>query len=492
MRTLPYSYDSSSRKRYKTIRRPEDWHSFLNDYRQKSLGASTYDLASHYRESNVTMSSHFIKDALMMFMEPWQQLVVNPLAENTWKDMIQKEYDKDEYKNLNKKTARNPMMAQLAARNMVDGIVQVARKAQKAMPQQPNQGGQQGQQSQQQSQNQQQQNQGGNHQGQNPNQQGNQPGQGQGKGNFNFNNFMNQMQGLMNGNAGNAQTAQQIMNGVSAAMSKATQQSQNMMDTLNSFSHSGVPMKRMGDVDEMRSVLSNKVVVDLAKVMKKLATDSPGKSTSKPSPLKGIPLGVKKMGSHQEIPDIVMQEYAYEAIDPDLFSYRVMSMQSQTIERFSSMNKYLVYIDKSGSMSWGDIKFGNLQVSPLAAACGMALNLAMTLRKEGGEMILKLMDVEVGDPISDLWEIMKTLVSIEADSGTNITAVLDDISIHGRDYKSVLMSDGIDDIEENAARAVKDLDVTSILINESSPILEKYTKVRKVTRFSGENMLLDI
>ena len=139
------------------------------------------------------------------------------------------------------------------------------------------------------------------------------------------------------------------------------------------------------------------------------------------------------------------------------------------------MNRYLVYVDKSKSMS-GDIGFGNMQVSKLPGACACALGLANSLMMNGGEMILKLFDVEVQEPVSDMWDILKTLAKVDADSGTNVTKVLDDIKVHGRDYNSVIISDGIDSIEENAARAVKDMDVNSSLSRRRTLSLKNIRK----------------
>lgn len=448
-------------KKYR-VQRQRDWRSFIDDYRSPAVRSSTFDLSEHYTGKEVEISSHFLMDAFLMHFKPWQGLVFNPLTTNTWKSILEKEFADDKYKALNTKTSRNPMMAQLAARNLVDGVVRVAKKSMKAIPdnvmQQAQQPGQQ---------------------------QGNQPAP---QGAFNFNTFMNALQMLGNGNAGNQQVANQITAGLGAAIQGATEESENMMDLTNTFSHSGVPMTRLTDPDEMREVLSSRLVIDLARAMKKLSTDDTGKSTIKPSPRRGLPLGIKTMSSYREIPDIIPMEHLY---DPDLHSYRVVSRKAQVIERYASMNKYLVYMDKSGSMS-GGIGFGNMQVSKLAGACACALGLANSLRMNGGEMTLKLFDVEVQDPVTDMWDILKTLAKVDADSGTNVTKVLEDIRAHGRDYKSVIISDGIDSIEEGAARAVKDMDVNSVLIRETNPVLEKYTKVTEIKKFDGDNILLEL
>ena len=107
-------------------------------------------------------------------------------------------------------------------------------------------------------------------------------------------------------------------------------------------------------------------------------------------------------------------------------------------------------------------------------------------------MSLKLFDTEVQEPVSDMWDLLRTLARISADGGTNITRVLEDIQKSGRDYKTVIISDGIDSIQEDAAAAVRSMDVTSILIQTSNPILEKYTRAVKVEKFTGSNILMEV
>ena len=452
-------------KKYRMAQKQRDWRSFIDDYRSPALRSSTFDLSEHYAGKDIEISSHFLMDSFLMHFKPWQGLVFNPLTTNTWKSILEKEFADGKYKNLNAKTSRNPLMAQLAARNLIDGVVKVAKKSMKAIPDNVLQQAQQ--------------------QGNPPPPQGNQPGQ---QGGVSVNTLMNALQMLGNGNAGNRQVAAQITASLGSAIQEATEESENMMDLTSTFSHSGIPMTRLTDPDEMRDVLSNKLVVDLARAMKRMATDDTGKSTTKPSPRRGLPLGIKTMSSYGEIPDIIPMEHLY---DPDLHAYRVISRKAQVIERYASMNKYLVYIDKSGSMG-GPIQFGNMQVSKIAGACACALGLANSLRTNGGEMTLKLFDVEVQDPVTDMWDILKTLAKVEADSGTNVTKVLEDIKAYGRDYKAVIISDGIDNIEEGAARAVKDMDVNSVLIRETNPVLEKYTEATEIKKFDGDNILLKL
>jgi uncharacterized protein with von Willebrand factor type A (vWA) domain len=155
------------------------------------------------------------------------------------------------------------------------------------------------------------------------------------------------------------------------------------------------------------------------------------------------------------------------------------------------MNNYLIYLDKSGSMG-GGIEFIDDYAPKIAVAAASALGLARTVKAHGGTVTLKLFDTEVGDPITDMWELLKTLGGIQADGGTNITLVLEDVIQKGRDYKAVLVSDGIDSIDETVARSCSKMDLTSVLIQTSNDLLEKYTNAVKIERFTGDNILMEL
>ena len=460
-------------RKYRMSWKPQDWHSFIDDYSAPVLRSSTYDLTKHYGEADVTIGSHFLMDAFLMHVRPYESLVPNPLASNSWKEILEKEMHDPKYQELNQKISRNPMLSMMATRNFLDAVIDVGRRGQSAIPpnimnaaQQPQQGNPPGQQQ--------------------PPKQG-QQGSQQNPGGFNFNTFMNAMQGLHNGNAGNQSVLNSLMANISTAASGAAERSEEMMSMMSSFSHSGIPMRKLVDPDEMREILANRLVVSLAKVMKKLSTDETGRSSVKPSVRRGLPIGVKTMRTFAEIPDIIPQEMLNE----DLLNYRIASRTVHVRERFASMNRYMVYLDKSGSMG-GTVQFDAMRVPRIAVAAASAMGLAGTLRRHGGSMSLKLFDTEVQEPVSDMWDLLRTLARISADGGTNITRVLEDIQKSGRDYKTVIISDGIDSIQEDAAAAVRSMDVTSILIQTSNPILEKYTRAVKVEKFTGSNILMEV
>lgn len=474
--SIPGQTAQSYFKKYRIIR-PDEWKSFMdkNAYQEPTVRSATFDLTQSFSEKNVTMGSHFLMDAHLMHFKPYGQLVLNPLSKNSWKDLLEQEMADPRYQELNAKVSRNPMLSLMATKNFLQAIVEKAEKSQPAIPPNmipPNQSGsQQGQ---------------GNAPGNTPNPQGQQGGN-QGQQPFNFNNFMNALSNMQNGSLTNQATCNNIMAGMAAAASNATQQSNDLITVLNSFTHSGIPMKRLTDPDEMRDILSNKFVVSLAKVMKRLNTDDSGKSHVMPSTRRGIPIGTKKMQYFSEIPDMVPQDM----LDEDLQNYKIASKTAHVRERYSSMNNYLIYLDKSGSMG-GGIEFIDDYVPKIAVAAASALGLARTVRMHGGTVTLKLFDTEVGDPITDMWELLKTLGGIQADGGTNITLVLEDVIQKGRDYKAVLVSDGIDSIDETVAKSCSKMDLTSVLIQTSNDLLEKYTNAVKIERFTGDNILMEL
>jgi uncharacterized protein with von Willebrand factor type A (vWA) domain len=378
------------------------------------------------------------------------------------------------YQELNAKVSRNPMLSLMASKNFLQAYVEKAKEAQASIPPSMQQ-----QQPQQQPGNQQ-----GNQPGNTPtNQPNNQPGNQP----FNFNSFKNALNNLQGGTMGNQSLYNSIMGTMSSAAAQATQQSNDMISMLNSFSHTGIPMKRLTDPEEMRDILSNKFVISLARVMKRINTDDTGKSHVKPSVRRGIPIGARKMLYYSEIPDVIPQDM----LDEDLLDYKIASKTAHVRERYSSMNNYLVYLDKSGSMG-GGIAFIDDYAPKIDVAAASVIGMAKTIRKHGGTLKLRLFDTELGEPITDMWELLKTLASIQADGGTNITACLEDVLRNGRDYKSVLVSDGIDSIDENVARQCSRMDFTSVMIQTSNPLLEKYSHAMHVERFSGDNILMEV
>jgi uncharacterized protein with von Willebrand factor type A (vWA) domain len=108
----------------------------------------------------------------------------------------------------------------------------------------------------------------------------------------------------------------------------------------------------------------------------------------------------------------------------------------------------------------------------------------------GGHLTLRLFDTEVHKEITDYFDILKAACSITADGGTDISKVLED-AIQYSDEQVILVSDGIDSVEEAAARKASAIDMRCVLLQERNSILERYLKVQHVDKLEG-NFLMEV
>lgn len=155
------------------------------------------------------------------------------------------------------------------------------------------------------------------------------------------------------------------------------------------------------------------------------------------------------------------------------------------------MNDYLVYLDVSASMNWGAFQVDGMNVPNISYAAGCVIAMTMHLAKNGAKLTLKPFGSTVYEEINDKIEIIKTCLKLQANDGTNLQKVFED-SFQYRDRKIVIISDGIDNIQDEAVlKRVARNDVSAILLNTEAPQLEKYVKVNKVDSFSG-NFLMKV
>ncbi|MEM2294162.1 MAG: hypothetical protein QXX41_12890, partial [Nitrososphaerota archaeon] len=129
----------------------------------------------------------------------------------------------------------------------------------------------------------------------------------------------------------------------------------------------------------------------------------------------------------------------------------------------------------------------------ISFAAASALALAHQLRRVGAKMTLKLFDVEVHDPITDFNQLIDTLMKIEADSGTNISNVLEDAIKSHREEKVVIVTDGIDEVSPDAVKAAKsaNLDVACIFIKTDNELLRKNFKCIRIEE-AKPSILLEV
>lgn len=152
--------------------------------------------------------------------------------------------------------------------------------------------------------------------------------------------------------------------------------------------------------------------------------------------------GVTLLRDLSKISDILPSELALSQVGPAgqlLLALKIAQRQAAAWQRAASI-KPVIFLDKSGSMAaplgWGG------DVEKIALAAGLALALHHKLDAD-----VYLFDTELEGPISKR-RIAETLLTIQADGGTNATPVLEEILRIGKaDNLYVIISDGITEAE---------------------------------------------
>lgn len=430
-------------------------HTFLNDYSSLVLRSSTADVLDHFAQKDVVLHHNMALDTTLMHNSTWESLVFAPKEQTPWDTFLRAYYDADTYKDLNRRVHSNPVLAKLATMNFIDSLGVAVKKRSHASTGST----------------------GGTTKADitsffnNPNQ--SQPPQPQ--------NQPQQPQSQQQGPQMNPTTIEALLNAVVNAADESLQ----MADTADGFTHMGIPIEQYS-IDEIREVLSSSIVVNLLRVYRKLRSQPSGKNHNMPSVRRGIPIGEKLMRSLSEAPDVVTSEMAY----PDeIQSYHLATRTAFVRERYSGVNEVVVYLDKSGSMG-GTMAYEGQSVEKIAYSAACAFALSRELKSVGSKLTLKLFDTMVHGEITKPFDLLKTLTSIRADGGTNITKVLED-ALNYDDKKVVLVSDGIDSIDEATASRASHLDFRCVLIGTSNDVLEKYFKVQHVDKLS-KNFLMEI
>ena len=141
--------------------------------------------------------------------------------------------------------------------------------------------------------------------------------------------------------------------------------------------------------------------------------------------------GVTLMRDVAQLCDILPSEAALGRAARAVFAAKLARRELLVYERSASLRP-AIFVDKSGSMA-GRLSDG---VEKIAVAAGLALAL---YRRFGG--LVYLFDTEA-ERVSPR-DVVKTLLSIRADGGTSIDAVIQEISRLGSSYVYVIVSDGI-------------------------------------------------
>ncbi len=201
--------------------------------------------------------------------------------------------------------------------------------------------------------------------------------------------------------------------------------------------------------------------------------------------------GITRMSRYSQLAEALPSELALFRISRALFAVKLAQMSLMVYRRATGL-KYVVFVDKSGSMAetltgepgWpGDSKLKEflggterIAVPKISLAAGLALAL---YRQLSVEVYLFDTEVERVDPR----DVVNVLLTIKADGGTNIGAVMEEILRTDRpDNVYVIISDGITDAPPELVRqfAAKAAPRTKLIL--VPPSSEHYGWVQELKR----------
>ena len=404
----------------------------IEDYKNPVYRSLARDVLSNFLLSNKKIPLAVALDSSIIHYKPWSQIVFNPHIKEGWKTILENYYNTDNYRILNNAIAGDPMLSKYATIHFLNTLFKKSEEELKKEKQ------------------------------------------------LNEEDRQNPIQSLMNMidtqvSKGDYK-AQKIIQKITQELENEAKEILQDIQAIESFTHIGIPVANLLEKpDEFREKTRNKIVVYLVRFLQKLRREAPSlKQAKAPTLIGGRPLGVKKLQRWDELQRVLPMDY----LDDDLLAYKVASKTVRVSESYGSIQNYVIYLDKSGSMT-EDIKY---YVSPtqteyvpkISFASASALALAQALKKVGAKMTLKLFDVDVHDPINDYTQLIETLLKIKADSGTNISNVLED-ALKYRDEKIIIVTDGIDEVSEESVKKAKssNLDITFIFIKTDNSLLKK-------------------
>jgi len=153
--------------------------------------------------------------------------------------------------------------------------------------------------------------------------------------------------------------------------------------------------------------------------------------------------GVAPMRQYAQLKEALPSELALSQVAPALFIAK-LAQKSLTVYGRAAALRYVVFLDKSGSMA--DNLYGSQPVPKISLAAGLALALH---RRLDAEVYLFDTEVEKVGPR----EVVSALLRIRADGGTNIGRVMEEVlRIDRPDSRYVIISDGITDAPPELVR----------------------------------------
>lgn len=386
-----------------------------------------------------------IIDGTIMHYKPWEHLIFNPIVKNGWRYIFEYYYQSDSYKWLNSATAGDPILSKYATLNFFESLFREVETSAKELNLKPEE-------------------------------------------------FLELLKEDMETTKDVILTKEEMRQiyKIKGALEKEATETLQDIQTMQSFSHLGMPVEELVKDPDIRAKLRNKVLVKLLFMFRRCKQAALTRKVAKVPLISGRPLGIKRMQRWSEVLDIAPLEMA----DDDLLMYKVAARTAIVKEKLAGIKDYVVYVDKSGSMN-GEIPYesSNEQESipKISFATAIALSLAESIKRAGAKLTLKFFDVGVHDPITNFREAIDALLKISAGSGTNITEVLQDAIENHEEEKMVIITDGIDFINEEMVKKARSvgLDITCVLIQTGNPLLEKNFKCIKINK-AEPNVLVEV
>jgi uncharacterized protein with von Willebrand factor type A (vWA) domain len=400
----------------------------VEDYSNNTFRSLARGVLSNLLLENKRLPFFVSLDSSIIHYKPWSQIVFNPQAKGGWKAILERYWSSEPYRLLNNAVAGDPLLSKYATVNFLNALF---KKSEEKRTEDKDRRGRE-----------------------------DPVGALMGR--------IDRM--IQQGNP----SADRLITALSKALEEEAEETLRDIEAAESFTHIGVPVAELLErPDEFREKARNKIIVYLVRFLRRLRREAPGlRSARSPTLIGGRPLGVKRLQRWSELSRILPIDY----LDDDLLAYRIASRTVRVSESYGSIQNYVVYLDKSGSMG-SEIYYRSSptqveHVPKISFAAASALALAHQLRRLGARMTLKLFDTEVHDPIADYARLIDVLARIRADSGTNISNVLEDALRH-RDDKIIVVTDGIDQVSDDSVRNAKagGLDMTFVFIGTDNELL---------------------
>jgi uncharacterized protein with von Willebrand factor type A (vWA) domain len=191
--------------------------------------------------------------------------------------------------------------------------------------------------------------------------------------------------------------------------------------------------------------------------------------------------GVTRMFSEKQISDILPSELILVQLGDvgrALLAVKIVQKQLMTYQRSASI-KPVVFVDKSGSMA-ETFRWSAHAPPKISVAAGLALAL---YKKLNADVYLFDTECESMSPA----KVVETLLKIEADGGTDIDPVLEEIMRLGKqEYTYIIISDGITEAEPEVLQRFRESGLARrtklILLHPAS---DHYLWVRELKKYNN-------